>query len=237
MKKIILFVSILCLMLTFFSVSVFAEGEEIVTDETVTEEPAVDETETGETETSANVFTRIYEFWLAHEAEIITAASSVVLIVLNVLTGKSSKVLNVAQNDTIGGVNRLIEAYDDIKDGFGGVTKAFAELKDDSEKLFKELSSAINTITETVTKLMETDAELAAKLNNSNKVITDLVEMEMLQNNALMDVLSSVYVNANGIPQGVRDLVTLKRAENIRIANEAHEIAHPHTAEEVKSDA
>lgn len=237
MKKIILFVSILCLMLTFFSVSVFAEGEEIVTEETVTEEPAVDETETDETETSANVFTRIYEFWLAHEAEIITAASSVVLIVLNVLTGKSNKALNNAQTDTIGGVNRLIDAYEDIKVGFGGVTKAFDEMKKDSDKLFKELSSAITTITETFTKLTETDVELAAKLKKSNDVVAALVEMEMLQNNALMDVLSSVYVNANGIPQGVRDLVTLKRAENIRIASEAHEIAHPHTAEEVKSDA
>ena len=236
MKKIILFVSILCLIFTLFSVSVFAEGEEIVTDETVTEEPAVDETETDETEMSENVFTRIYEFWLAHEAEIITAASSIVLIVLNVLTGKSNKLLNNAQTDTIGGVNQLIDAYDTIKEKFGGVEKAFGELKQDSEALAKELSAAIKTITETVSKLTATDEALAAKLKGTNDTITALVEKEIAQNNALMDVLSSVYVKANGIPQGVRDIVTLKRAENIRIAEEAHEIAHPKVAE-VESDA
>ena len=229
MKKIVLFLTILCLMLSVFAVSVFAEGEEIEADETVTEESAVDETETSE-----NVFTRIYEFWMAHEAEIITAASSIVLIVLNVLTGKSNKVLNSAQNDTIGGVNQLIDAYDTSKEKFGGVEKAFGELKQDSEALAKELSAAIKTITETVSILTETDGELAAKLKSTNKTITALVEKEIAQNNALMDVLSSVYVNANGIPQGVKDLVTLKRAENIRIAEEAHEIAH---INEVESDA
>ena len=234
MKKIVLFLTILCLMLSVFAVSVFAEGEEIEADETVTDEVETPEAEEPEAEESANVFTRIYEFWIAHEAEIITAASSIVLIVLNVLTGKSNKVLNSAQNDTIGGVNQLIDAYDGLKDKFAKVTEAFNELKGDSETLFKEVSAVMTEVTKTIKDLKQTDTELAAKLNAADSTIQQLIEKEIQQNNALMDVLSSVYVNANGIPQGVKDIVTLKRAENIRIAEEAHEIAH---INEVESDA
>jgi hypothetical protein len=46
-----------------------------------------------------------------------------------------------------------------------------------------------------------------------------------------MDVLSSVYVNNEVLSQGVKDYVTLKRAENEKLVQEASALIHTDTTE------
>ena len=207
MKKIIYLIMCICLMLSIFCVSCFATNEPTETDETVTEEVGAEETD---------IFSRIYEFWQSNEAEIITVASSAVLIVLNVFLRLSNKALDKGQTNAIGGINQLIE-------GFNVMDTDLATIKAE----FVSLVGALKDVVEQIGELKASDTSFAEKIAETNSIIQGLVEKELLQNTALMEVLSSVYVNSNALPQGVKDLVVLKRTENMRIVEEANEIAHP----------
>lgn len=227
-KRIFCILMCICLILSVFSISCFA------TDEDVADVPITEESENGtespvaDEETAPDVFTRIYEFWEAHEAEIITVASSVVLIILNILSRISNNTLSKSQNDTIGGVNQLIEGYNTFSDAFEKIRVDFAEVVKTTKQINSHLMNAMNEVVATIAELKSSDASFADKITQTNAVIQELVEKEMLQNNALMEVLSSVYVNSKALPQGVKDLVVMKRTENMRIVEEANEIAHPH---------
>ena len=52
------------------------------------------------------------------------------------------------------------------------------------------------------------------------------MDKEIAQNGEVMDVLSSVYTNNKALSQGVKDYVALKRAENVKIMQEAAILVH-----------
>lgn len=218
MRKILYLIMCMCLVMAIFSVTCFATDEpvnadEIVTDETVTDEAVTDEA------AEADIFSRIYEFWQSHQSEIVTLATSAVLIVLNIFLRLSNKELDKGQTNAIGGINQLIE-------GFNVMDTDLTTIKAEFERLVVSVKDIVNQIGE----LKASDSSFAEKIAETNAIIQGLVEKELLQNTALMEVLSSVYVNSNALPQGVKDLVVMKRTENMRIVEEANEIAHHNTS-------
>lgn len=224
MKKLLLFLICACLISTLFGFACFAETEtpETVTDEVASDEVALDETDEVEPdETEPDIFSRLYEFFVENKEMILTTVSSVVLLVFNALTRNKANKISLDQENTIGGVNQLIEAYDTL-------LKAFENIKGNIADIRGEVASALNNIAKIVEDLKQTDSDLADDLNKASTVIEGMLEQEMLQNNALMDVLSSVYTNST-LPKSVKDLVALKRNENIRINEKAQTIVHPKT--------
>lgn len=219
MKKLLLFFICTCLISTLFGFACFAETEtpETVTDEVVT--PEADEA--GPDETEPDIFSRLYEFFVENKEMILTTVSSVVLLVFNALTRNKANKISLDQENTIGGVNQLIEAYETL-------LKAFENIKGNITDIRSEVATALNNIAKIVEDLKETDSTLADDLNKASAVIEGMLEQEMLQNNALMDVLSSVYTNST-LPKSVKDLVALKRNENIRINEKAQTIVRPKT--------
>ena len=227
MKKIILFFISVCLILSVFGITCFAEGEDVDTP-MLDESQSITESSVTDDEPSVNVFTRIYEFWEAHEAEIITIGSSAVLIVLNILSRISGKTLNRSQNDTIGGLNQLIEEFNKLSVSITNIKSDFSEVIKNSKEINAQLIKVMRDVLSAMSDLKTSDEAFTEKITKANVIIQELVEKEMLQNNALMEVLSSVYVNSKALSQGVKDLVVMKRTENMRIVEEANEIAHPH---------
>lgn len=221
MKKLLLFLICACLISTLFGFACFADAEtpETVTDEVVP--PETDEVEPGETE--PDIFSRLYEFFVENKEMILTTVSSVVLLVFNALTRNKANKISLDQENTIGGVNQLIEAYETL-------LKAFENIKGNIADIRGEVATALNNIAKIVEDLKETDSTLADDLNKASTVIEGMLEQEMLQNNALMDVLSSVYANST-LPRSVKELVVLKRNENIRINETAQNIVHPKVTE------
>lgn len=218
MKKLLLFLICACLISTLFGFACFAETETPEADEVVT--PEADEVETNETE--PDIFSRLYEFFVENKEMILTTVSSVVLLVFNALTRNKANKISLDQENTIGGVNQLIEAYETL-------LKAFENIRGNIADIRGEVGAALTNIAKIVEDLKQTDSGLADGLSEASTMIQGLLEQEMAQNNALMDVLSSVYANAK-LPQGVKDYVALKRNENIKINEAAKEIVHPNKA-------
>lgn len=223
MKRILLFLICASLIFTLFGIACFAEAETETpaneTPESVTDEVVVEQTETDATE--PDLFTRMYEFFVENKEMILTTVSSVVLIVFNALTRNKANKISDDQANTIGGLNQLIEAYETL-------LKSFENIKGNIADIRGEVGAALTNIAKIVEDLKQTDSGLADGLSEASTMIQGLLEQEMAQNNALMDVLSSVYSNAK-LPQSVKDFVALKRNENIRINEAAQEIVQPKT--------
>jgi hypothetical protein len=105
----------------------------------------------------------------------------------------------------------MVDSYDAIKKQSGEIVCAFSEFQaqiDEIKGSNKSLEDAIAKISDTIVKLMDT---------------------EITQNAEVMDVISSIYLNVNSLPQGVKNYVMQKRTENAKLVDEAHQLLKDET--------
>ena len=107
------------------------------------------------------------------------------------------------QNAIVNGLNEMVDGYNDIK------------LKNTI------VADRIDEFALSMAEIVNSNAALEKKLQDTFSVIMALVDKEIAQNSTVMDVLSSVYVNNEALPKGVRDYVMLKQSENARLVQEA----------------
>ena len=162
---------------------------------------AVEVTVEGEAIDYNTIFTRVWEFVEVNKSEVVSAAGSgLVLIVSAIVKAANSKenrklseLLNAIQGDTqgtnkaqsslIGVVNQMISGYNVMKESNDYLKTGYEDMKTAYE---------IN----------------ATKEDDRNRLIGAV----MVQNTALLEILSSVYVHNKNLPQGVKDLIILKYA-------------------------
>lgn len=166
---------------------------------------AVEVTVEGEAIDYNTIFTRVWEFVEKNKTEVVSAAGSgLVLIVSAIVKAANSKenrklseLLNTIQGDTqgtnkaqsslIGVVNQMISGYNVMKESNDYLKTGYEDMKTAYE---------IN----------------ATKEDDRNRLIGAV----MVQNTALLEILSSVYVHNKNLPQGVKDLIILKYANAMK---------------------
>lgn len=160
---------------------------------------AVEITAGGEEIDYNTIFTRIWEFVEANKTEVVSAAGSGLVLVVSAIvkaanskeSRKLSELLNAIQGDTqgtnkaqsslIGVVNQMISGYNVMKESNDYLKTGYEDMKTAYE---------IN----------------ATKEDDRNRLIGAV----MVQNTALLEILSSVYVHNKNLPQGVKDLIILR---------------------------
>lgn len=190
------------------------------------EEPIEEVAVTEETESNETIFTRLYEAYLGNKSEVFTVCGSALLFVLGMFFKKSStasakqivdgiaRVLaktdlsDEKQNAIVGGLNEMVDGYNDIK-------LQSTIVKDRVDAFASDMAT-----------VLESNISLEEKIDRFFNVIVALMDKEIHQNEEVMDVLSSVYSNSEALPKGIKDYVALKRSENARLVQEANQIVH-----------
>lgn len=156
---------------------------------------AVELAEAGADEvTYQTIFTRIWEFVEANKTEVVSAAGSGLIIIVNAIiksanskgTKEVKELLHVIKGDASGTANAqssVINAVNNLISGYNGLQSGYDE--------------------------MRTAYEAYQSVEDDRNRLIGAV---MVQNTALLEILSSVYVHNKNLPQGVKDLVVLKYA-------------------------
>jgi hypothetical protein len=220
MKKILyIMISVMLVFVLACPIVSSAEGE---LPEEVVPEAEISEMVETEAETEPNIFTRLYEAVTENKTDIFTILSGGILFALSLILKKDVKsvanstisgigkvlaktdLTEERQNAIVEGLNGMVDSYDAIKKQSGEIVSAFSEFQaqiDEIKGSNKSLEEAIAKISDTIVKLMDT---------------------EITQNAEVMDVISSIYLNVNSLPQGVKNFVMQKRTENAKLVDEAH---------------
>ena len=166
---------------------------------------AVEITAGGEEIDYNTIFTRMWEFVEKNKTEVVSAAGSGLVLIVNAVikaanskeNKKLSELLNTIQGDTqgtnktqsslIGVVNQMISGYNVMKESNDYLKSGYEDMKTAYE---------IN----------------ATREDDRNRLIGAV----MVQNTALLEILSSVYVHNKNLPQGVKDLIILKYANAMK---------------------
>lgn len=181
MKKII----ILCLMLAlvFIPVTAFAEEATNDTDTTISEDTVTENTTaTPEDET---VFTRIFEFADDNQQVLIMIVGFLTTIVIAVHDSRVRKKDSIATKEK--------DTY--LMSGMNGVTSTQNGVID-----------AVNYLA----KRYESMEEKYKQYEDAEEERYKLVGASTVQVATMLDILTSVYVNSNHLPQGEKDLVLFK---------------------------
>lgn len=227
MKRILYFILVFMLSIMLIGSTVaFAEetvDETVATDETVVEDVASEATKS---EADPTFFTRLYEAFTTNKSDIFTLGGSAVLFVLSLILrkdfGSSSKkvvesiahvlsktdISNEKQDAIVGGLNEMVDGYNEIKEQSGAVQRKISEFGDQ------------------IATIYEANCSLEKKIDDVFHVIISLMDTEIAQNAEVMEVLSSVYANNKALPQGIKDFVHLKRTENAKLVQEATALVH-----------
>lgn len=228
MKRIVYIITVFTLLMMFICpLSISAEeldAEQITEVELPAEEVVSSEAETEAEESDVNIFTRLYEAFSNNRSEVFTLGGSTILLVLSIILkkelGTSSKAIvngisSVLKNSDVsaerqeaivGGLNEMIDGYEEIKGQTEYVKNKIEEFKSAVERV-ESSNSAVDT-----------------KLTEMFTILTELIVKEMRQNTELMEVLSTVYTNNEAIPQGIKDFVSLMRTENVKLVQEASDL-------------
>ena len=189
-----------------------------------------------------DVFTRLYEAFIGNKTEVFSLLGSGILLVLSIILKKdlgavSNKIIdNIAkvlsksdvteenQSAIINGLNEMVDGYNEIREKSATMQsdiKYVSDLiKDDMERISKEF-----------TEVVSSNADLDAKIDKLFSIVISLMDKEIAQNAEVMDVLTSVYENNDALPQGIKDYVALKHAENAKIVVEASSLIHSNEGE------
>lgn len=238
MKKIVYI--FFCLLIIFSMIGlplVCFATDEAIEETTISEDPAVESAENDvPTESTATIFDRIYEFVCDNKTDLISFGGSLVVIIFGIFSkkGSSSNALSIKSmlskvqgeaekgNDTqlaiVQGLNQMIDGYNNIKDL---CTKMFERY----EEMFNAVSVILKSNGDLVDNIKFFNSELATKLFAENKELKTLLEKEFTQNSSIIEILTSVYVNSKSLPQGVKDLVQIKHAQNLQLEDEAKTIS------------
>lgn len=225
MKRIVYFIMIFaaCLMLIC---PMTISAEEVETDEAFVIENSenVPVSEPAEEEAEPNIFTRLYEAFYNNRGEVFTLGGSAALLVLSLILkkdlGASSKTIvngissvisksdlsSERQEAIVGGLNEMIDGYEEIKGQTEYVKNKIEEFESAVERV-ESSNSAVDT-----------------KLTEMFTILTELIVKEMRQNTELMEVLSTVYTNNEVVPHGVKEFVSLMRTENVKLLQEASQL-------------
>lgn len=216
------FAILLCLIavmtLCVFPMTVSAEEASAETSETVeTETPTVDEpvvetpapepetplpeapeaSEGGES-TYHTLFTRIWEFVSTYSGETLSAVGSVILLILNLILKHSSSKMSketkkTLENikgeveETLGGQNSVVVVANKMIDGYNDMSQKYDAMKESYD-------------------------QYGATEGERNRVVGAV----FATNAAILEILTTVYVNSKNLPQGVKDLVNLKYANCLK---------------------
>lgn len=209
---------------------------------------ASEPTEEGETPSSSevimpdetvdvDVFTRLYEAFIGNKTDVFTLLGSGVLLVLSIILKKDlgavatkiidniAKVLSKSdvteqkQSAIINGLNEMVDGYDEIRE-------KSATMQEDIKYVSDLIKSDMEHISKEFTEVVSSNVELDAKIDKLFSIVISLMDKEIAQNAEIMDVLTSVYENNDALPQGIKNYVALKHAENTKIVQEASTILH-----------
>lgn len=215
------FAMLLCIIavmtLCVFPVTVSAEEVSAETSETVeTEAPTVYEpvveTPDPEPETPLpedpeepegesayhTVFTRVWEFVTTYSGESLSVVGSVMLLILNLILKRSSSKMSKETNktlknikceveETLGGQNSVVSVANKMIDGYNDMSRKYDAMKESYD-------------------------QYGATEDERNRVVGAV----FATNAAILEILTTVYVNSKNLPQGVKDLVNLKYANCLK---------------------
>jgi hypothetical protein len=171
-----------------------------------------------------DIFTRLYEAFCENKSDIFTIGGSAALFVLSILLkkdlGSTSKniVSNIAH--VLAKSDIAEEKQTAIVDGLNEMVDGYNEIKDQSRKVGERVRDAV----EQIERITTSQAHLETKIDGVFNALIALIDKGILQNAEIMDVLSSVYVNNDALPKGIKDYVALKRAANAKLVQEAAHI-------------
>lgn len=236
MKRILYFITVLTLIaMLFCPIVVSAEElteepiEEAVTEEVVTETPeevVPEEVVPEVTEEEPNIFTRLYEAFLGNKTDIYTIGGSLVLLVLSLILrkdlGNSSKSLVSSIATVLSKTDMSAERQEAIVGGLNEMIDGYEDIKKQSDYVKEKMSEFVEVINE----VSKSNAGLESKLADTYNGVVNLIEKLVLQNAEIMDVLDSVYVNNRAVSQGVKDFVSLKHSENGKLVQETIALIH-----------
>ena len=225
MKRIIyiLWAFILMFALIGAVVSSAEELPEVAEDEAVevispTDEVVIEPSEEEEHET---VFTRLYEWFTESKTDVFTLGGSAVLFVLSLILKKD---MGATAKKTVDGLAKVLskadlsdEKQDAIVGGLNEMVDGYNEIKAQSE----EVKACMADVTSQISAITSSNSALEDKIDNVFNVIVSLMDKEIMQNSAVMELLSSVYSNNAALPQGIKDLVVLKHSKSEKAAQEA----------------
>lgn len=158
--------------------------------EAITEEaPAVGDTPT-ENEPHT-LFTRVWEYCVENKTEMLGLAGDAVIFILAI----------------------FVKLRNDKKTK--NITEVLGVIKGDASGTANSQTSVISSVNDMITGYNE----MRQSYDKYESVEDDrnrLVGAVMVQNTAILEILSTVYVNNKNMPQGVKDLVNLKYANCLK---------------------
>ena len=168
-----------------------------------TEAPASEIPETSQenvenASTYNTVFTRIWEFVTTYSGETLSVVGSAILLILNLIlkhtsskTSKDTKTtLEAIKNEvgeTLGGQNSVVSVVNNMIDSYNSLSQNYSAMKESYDRY-------------------------GAMEGERNRV----VGAALATNAAILEILTTVYVNSKNLPQGVKDLVNLKYANCLK---------------------
>ena len=157
------------------------ESEELPAEDIGNEDAAPDETD----EEEHDIFTRLYEFATSYRQELVAVAGSAVVVAIETIYERRNK-----------------KRSDDTKADVAVIKK------DSSGTALGQTSmiDAVNLMIGGYNSMRDSYEKYEGVEDDRNRLIGAV----MVQNTALLEILMAVYVNNKNLPQGVKDLVTLR---------------------------
>jgi len=212
MKKKILsiFCVLLVLMLCFAPLTCFAaeatEAEGGVTEDTDMT-PTPDAPENTEDEEYHTIFTRVWEYVVENKTELLGILGDGIILVLAFLVKMGADKKNKRIADAVAEVQKTtglnLSNQQDVVTVVNGMIESYNKLEAEY-KAFKE----------TYDKYGQTEID-------RNKVIGALAA----EVNAVLEILTTVYANSKNLPQGVKDLISIKYANVLKALESDEELA------------
>ncbi len=209
MKKKILsiFCVLLVLMLCFVPLTCFAAEAEGGVTEDADMTPTPDAPENTEDEEYHTIFTRIWEYVVENKTELLGILGDGVILVLAFLVKMGADKKNKRIADAVAEVQKTtglnLSNQQDVVTVVNGMIESYNKLEAEY-KAFKE----------TYDKYGKTEID-------RNKVIGALAA----EVNAVLEILTTVYANSKNLPQGVKDLISIKYANCLKALESDEELA------------
>lgn len=162
-----------------------------------TDLPSEPVTESGNSEASdsgfqwRDLFSRAWEFYNENKTEVLSLAGNAAVFLLTFFARRS----NGLQMEKITSDLKIVKA------DAGGTASSQSSVV-----------SAMNGLIGGYNQMYESYEKYGQTESDRNKLIGAV----MVQNTAILDILSTVYVNSKNMPQGVKDLVNLKYANCLK---------------------
>ena len=192
MKKFLLINLIVIIIFCMFPFVGFAETAGVVdAPETVETQNNIVDKDSQKFQIFRDIFTRTWEFCLENKKEVITVFGDGALLVFGLFVKKRwSKHTKDIEND-------------------------LEQVKNDTSGTFKLHSKVVGGFNEMVDgyKGMQNEYKKNQTVEEDRNRLIGAV---MVQNTAILEMLSTVYVNNKNLPQGVKDLITLQYANCLK---------------------